>query len=440
MEITNTSRYIIEKDAIFYLRKNKIYDKSLDFWICPQNLYDYEYEWDMDFAKYSRFNIQKIEDFKKFYQDLDLLLKNLYLEKIFSSIESVIKDLVSQLIAKKSKEWKKLIILNISPLEWAIVWEFFKKNWLKNTIYNFNRNPLINSFSKTLEAMLYVSSFKNSEYLNKKTQEISEKIWKIDLDFSDFFLLIDENNNNESYFHLNIDSYLKAQIWMKETKNIYRVDKYPTKDFVVSKGISNVLFFDNDNLESKINSYYEDYLKNENTWVVFEKIKYNLSQIKNIWFYEDYLLEQNKEFLLYKSNIWASAIENTKDEIAKNPNPKLPAKNQKSLYENLSNNSGIKDMTIVPYLVLFPILFVAFVVSDLNPGAYYWTTNWTSWVSNWWTNFYYFWGLWWNWWGWGSSYVWGSSSSSSSSYSSSSSKSTIKSFWGGWFSKWSSSS
>lgn len=70
-----------------------------------------------------------------------------------------------------------LFIINLSPLEMVIIWKIFGELWAKNIVYNFNRQPVINSASKTLEAFLYLSAYKKSSYFREKNTEIISKLW-----------------------------------------------------------------------------------------------------------------------------------------------------------------------------------------------------------------------------------------------------------------------
>lgn len=131
----------------------------------------------------------------------------------------------------------------------VVMGEILQSLGYANTIYNFNRNPLPNSPAKTLEAYLLLGAWKNSSYFQEQGDKIRKSIESLALKIqgNKTFFLFDENNSFVPYEHTKIDKYLKTQIGYKEPKNVYRLDKYPSMEFLLQKGIKKVIVFDNDN-------------------------------------------------------------------------------------------------------------------------------------------------------------------------------------------------
>lgn len=414
MELTNNSRFIVNKNAIEYLKSNSaIYTKKE---ICKATDYNFVYSWDSDFKQFFRIDSEKMSLIAKSYPDTDLLLQNIYFDEIYKNIWKTAIEIAEKLFTKWNE--KKLSIINISPLEWAILWSIFRELWLKNIVFNFNRSLLLNSTSKTLEAILFLFSYEKSKFFKKSTTKISQKIETLNLDIKheNYSIIIEENNNKEKYAHINITDYIKSQIGQKEPKNVYRIDKYPKKEFLETKGITQVVIFDSDNDLWESMDYYKKSLWN----IKVQELKYILVQKASIWLYEDYLIEKSHEYYKYKLEIEQKAIKNTQNIY----NSEVKNKYSPDQYMKVKNNGKVSttvDGSIVPYLIMFPILLVAFVAADgkwwnlwnnqtyISPFSSSSSSSSISWSS------------WWN----------GSSVSSSSSRSS-----IISSFWGWGFSKW----
>lgn len=416
MELTNNSRFNINKNALEYLKRFTEYTKKD---IASMSNLKFVYYWDEDFKKYFKIDTKKLVSITNVYPDIDLLMQNIYFEELFKNIKSSAIEFAENLAKIKDNS---LIIINISPLEWAIISKIFVELGIKNVVFNFNRSIFLNSTSKILEWIFYLYLYENSPFFKEQTKIIVDEInaLKLNIQPEKLYVLFDENNTKEKYKHLEIDDYLKSQIWLQEAKNIYRVDKYPDKEFLLKKWISKIIFFDNDDDFWKINSYMSESLEN----IKVENKKYSLKQSEKIWYYEDYLISSNLSYLTYKKNIEKNALKtySVYSKTSKNTNKawydatnyiKLADKNKKSKE---------KDYAIVPYLVLFPILVITFLASDMKWWALWrWNNTWTSTSS-----FFYNW--WWInlWWG-SSSSIWSSSTKSSS---------IIKSFWWWGFSKW----
>lgn len=421
MQLDNNSRFTIFKDAPSYLEKNAYLNSYLKSDLLETVDYKIVYDWDEDFKKYFRWNIFKIEEISKYYKDMSLFLKNIYWDAIYSNIESSLNTIYKNIFDNIEKQ-ENLFIINISPLEMVILWSIFEKLWAKNIVYNFNRQATINSATKTFEAMLYTFWYKNSPFFVNKNKEIIKKLSleKFNKEINKSYILFDENNSITAYEYHDIDNYLKWQTWFSIPKNVYRLDKYPDREFLESKNIKNITFFDSDNDIWSIWKYYIENIKKENYDVKFKGIKYNLKDIKNIWFFEDYLVERNYEYLKYKKNILDktySSYWNLDKYI-----DKTKSAQSSNIVSSKENRKKEEIRKMLPLLILYPVLIVMFFYKDLSlPKS--WTTT-----TSWWTNII---NTWWS--SWGSS-LWSSSSSTKSS------SSLIKSFWWWGFSKGSSSS
>jgi len=411
MTLNNNSRFTILKDAYIYLEKNKIYNSDLQ--IAETKDFSIEYNWDEDFRKYFRINTYNIKQIEKFYSKMDIFLKNIYWENIYWNLEKIIKDIYLEINEKTN-----LFIINMSPLEMAIIWKLFEELWLKNIVYNFNKQIKINSSDKTLEASLYIMAYKNSKYFIDKTKELIKKLSleRIQADLQDKYIIFDENNSTNKYNFHQIDNYLKWQISFWIAKNVYRLDKYPEINFLIQKNIKNISIFDNDNDLWWLNDYYIDKIKKEDLWIKIKKIEYKLNNNEKIWFYEDYLIEKDKEFKIYKNSISEKTQKTVKD---------LNIDINKYKPINWINNINTEEnKKLIPLLILFPMIVFLFFERDLwvNTSS---SNNWiyTNTIFNWW------WVVW--------PSIWGNTSNNINSNDSSS---IIKSFWWGWFSKWTSSS
>ena len=415
MNVSNISRFIVEKNAINFLKNNSKIAVNNKINI-PAN-FDLVYSWDEDFKKFSRIDIEKIEIISKNYQNIDLLLKNIYFDKIFSNVSEMALNIIEKLLKNSLKP--SLSIINISPLEWAILGKVFNELWINNLVYNFNRSLIINSTSKTLEAILFLYSYESSDYFKENIKKIVEKINKLKLNIisNNYYIIIEENNNSENYSYTYINEYIKSQIWQKVAKNIYRIDKYPDKDYLNSKNIETINIFDNDNSIWAWINYYKDTVDK----IKINQLKYELIQGISIGYYEDYLVEKDKEYSNYKFEI-EKKITNNYD-IYKQNNVK-PNNIKDNYIKNSNKNINPVDYKLIPYLVVFPILLISFFIATSKWWNLWWnptTSSSVGWFSR-------------NGWSLISYPTW--TSRSSSSVSTSDSSSSVKSFWWGWFSKW----
>ena len=188
---------------------------------------------------------------------------------------------------------------------------------------------------------------------------------------------------------------------------------------------------------------YKELINTAKNAIIFINHNYNTIDMKSPGFYEDYLILKNKEYSAYRQTIEEKTVNNfpglaEKKKYAEAPRYEAP-EFQKKKNKNISYTPGLKselyeDRSIVPYLVLFPVIFLAFLASDLGvfngktttSGSG--TTNTGSSRSS---NGFFYWGSG----GGGSSWSSGGGGSSISKSSSTSSSSIIKSFGGGGFSK-----
>lgn len=416
MEITNTSRFTVIKNAVEFLQgENNSEDvkKALEKDICSADKFNYAYLWDPEFKAFFNWNFKRVEELWSLYKNIELLLKNIYWEKIFANLEKTVEELFGKIFL--NQDWNTLAIVNMYPIEMAICWEVLKNVWFKNVVYNFNRQPYMNSWTKTLEALLFLVSYDNSKYFQNLSKTLRDKISSLkNVDFSKFYILFDENNSFCNYVFLTINDYLKTQIWMPEPKNVYRLDKYPTTDFLLKKSIKNVIVLDSDKDVWEGMEFYQKYIKEANAGINFKHEKYTLKDIADIGYYEDYLVKQDGEYMRYKANI----IDKTALDIGSENTKKKWDKKKKVQEQNF-----VRDTRLVPYLVVFPVLVIAFIVSDTKWWTYYssaWTgsTHHSSYRRS------------------SSSWFWWSSWKPSSFINSTSNSSSIKSFWWGWFSKW----
>ena len=98
--------------------------------------------------------------------------------------------------------------------------------------------------------------------------------------------------------------------------------------------------------------------------------------IVNPGFYEDYLIVKNKEYSTYRQTIEEKTLSNfpglaEKKKLAETREYQSPDIGKKNKNQNTTFTPGLKseryeDRSIVPYLVLFPVIFLAFLVSDLG--------------------------------------------------------------------------
>jgi len=416
-------RFLIKKDAHSYLKENKIYPLFLDDCISKESDFSYLYNWDDDFRKYFRIDIKRVEQLADFYDDITLFLKNLKLNDIFDSVENTLIEITTKIKQNLSKN-NSLIIINISPLEGAILWTVYKELWLKNIVFSFNRKMWVNYEEKTFEASLLLLLYANSEFLQNKTKNLAQKIItrNLDIDYSKIYMIIDENNSNSNYDHTKIDNYLKTQIWFNTPKNVYRLDKYPDVEFLNIKWIDNVIVFDNDRDLWKFIEYYKDQIKKSNSKINFKQESYILNNVKNIWYFEDYLIQENRKYILYKKDIEKTALNKYKIE-KKHIEWNYLAQNKiqnNNLFDKKYKQNKEEMKWYLVYFIATPILFILFLLNS-------WWSNHSSWWVGWGTS-----SSWSSWW-----YSWSTWVSSSSSTSSSSS--SVWSFWWGWFSKSSSS-
>lgn len=269
-----------------------------------------------------------------------------------------------------------LAIINAHPLEMVIMGEILRSLGYKNTIYNFNRNTFPNSIAKTFEAYLLMVAWKNSSYFQEQAKKIQISIESLNLKIQGdmTFFIFDENNTFVPYEYTKIDTYLKTQIGYKEPKNVYRLDKYPTMDFLLQKGIKKVIAFDNDDdMGGGLEAYKEMILQSKNN-TLFIKESYDIEDIKNPGLYEDYLVLKNKEYMTYRQTIEEKTLSSFPGLAEKKKQAETPQYNFQEPYKNKKqkNIPGIvtvseyEDRSIVPYLVLFPVIFIAFLASDLG--------------------------------------------------------------------------
>ena len=95
--------------------------------------------------------------------------------------------------------------------------------------------------------------------------------------------------------------------------------------------------------------------------------------MKSPGFYEDYLILKNKEYSAYRQTIEEKTVNNfpglaEKKKYAEAPRYEAPEfqKKKNKNTPGINSSSEYEDRSIVPYLVLFPVIFIAFLASDLG--------------------------------------------------------------------------
>lgn len=412
-------RFVLSKSALEYLEENQaiIKNKEVLNGIVNKQDFVFQYEWDQDFAKYFRLDTKKIRDFTDSYKNIELLLKNIHFEAILWNVEKFFNTFTQNTSSEKS-----IFLIHQQPLEMVFIWKILENLWYKNIVYSFNKELYINSNSHTLEWVLLLLAFNKSPYLQKILASFGQKFWTQLWNISkDSYFYFDENDMVSPSKMDGVHTYIQWQIWYKTPKTIFRIDKYVDKDFVLSKNIKNIVLFDSE--QSFWSSY--KYLKQSLKWekdISLKEIIYPYSQWDFFWYYEEYVLTKNKEYLDYKYNIQQKnegVAAHLKKNISSQENlpERRPAYNQEKFQYP---HQWISFISFLPFwigILILIIYILAHLPSTNYGGGYY--------------------GWWWSSWGWGG-YIWGGGSfwgGSDSSISTPSSSSSIKSFgWGG-FSK-----
>lgn len=410
----NTDRFAIAKDL-----KEWISSSSTPPWGnisgSDETTWKYNYKWDKDLLGYMNIYAEEIESFSRYYPDMDTFLQNIYWDGIFKSAKKIIEQ-----VFKKIDTNNNLIVIHASPLEMVVMGEFFKNNNISNIAYNFNRIPAINSISKTMEAGLFLVSWEQLPWLRERI----EKLWwdlreKIDLKkLTTSIVLFDENDIAPNWNISHIDPYIKSAIGYKENVVTYRVDEMPKSEFLLSKNIKDIYFFDTDS-SNTIDTYYQ--------WILGDAFDYHNYTVdstlpENIGFYEDYVVQKNYEYLLYKKEI-LSKNENIKKSLMEWwGTEKWKWKSKKSANSSNVESSPISLKEWLVYLGWLAIILPLFLLLEARWWASVFTRNSSGW---------------WNYTPTGSSSFRSSGSwGSSFSHTPSSSSSSISSFGGGGFSKW----
>ncbi len=411
----NTQRFSIAKDLKEWVEWINISPWGILEWSDERN-WKYHYEWSSDLLSYMNIYIDQLESFGKYYPEMDLFLQNIHWDPIFLSAKKIIEQ-----ISKKIEAENNLIIIHSSPLEMVIIWEFFKNNGVKNIAYNFNRVPAVNSISKSLEAGLFLVSWTHISWLKEKinTLWVSLKT-KTDISkFKDSIILLDENDIPQNWNISRIDPYIKSAIGWKENIVTYRVDEMPKSELLLKQNIKDIYFFDTDS-SNAIDAYYQSTLGK-----LFHFHSYIIDSIvpENIWYYEDYVVEKNQEYLVYKNEILS------KNEILKESlkegwgMEKWKGKSNIFARPEISRSQiSLKEWMI--YLGWLAVILPLFLLMEVRWWQGVFTKSSTGW---------------WNYTPSSSSSFRSSSSSWWSSFThtpSASTSSSISSFGGGWFSKW----
>lgn len=119
---------------------------------------------------------------------------------------------------------------------------------------------------------------------------------------------------------------------------------------------------------------YREMIEQAKNGTTFTKLSYRSIDVKSPGYYEDYLVLKNKEYSAYRQTIEQKTLENfpglaEKKKWAESPTYAAPELRKKKNNKNNTpgiTSQGFEDRSIVPYLVLFPVIFLAFIVSDLG--------------------------------------------------------------------------
>ncbi len=408
---SNTYRFSLAKDLKEWIDISKK-EPWGDLPGSDEKTWKYEYTWSPKFLPFMNIYTSEIEGFAKYFPDMDIWLKNIYWKDIFMNARSLLEQILS-----KKYDGDTLSVIHLFPLEMAIVGEVIQSLGGVNTVYNFNRIPAVNSISKTLEAALFLVSWRQIEWLMNPMEilikELREKYNELSL--SSHFFLFDENDTTPNWNITRTDSYVKGAIGFKESIVTYHTEEFPSKEFLMKNGLKNVLLYDTDESNS-IDAYYR--------WVLWKNftianIPLTLSSSSSIWYYEEYIVEKNTEYLKYrkdimktteegKIHIWSSGgTEKWKKSSAITRSPS-------GITEQLTLKEGMAYMGWLA--ILLPIFLMLesskgtpiFTSSPGNSSSFWWSSGIRS-SSNWWWSF--------------TKSAWSTSSS-------------VSSFWGGGFSKW----
>ena len=377
--------------------------------------WSYEYLWEAKFLPFMNIYSSDIELFGKYFPDMDIWLKNIHWDGIFLNAKNLLDQILSEWY-----EGNTLSIIHLFPLEMVIVGEVLKKLWWVNTVYNFNRVPAVNSTSKTLEAGLFLVSWRYIDWLKNPMEQL---VWEMDTKYTNrsldsHFFLFDENDTTPNWNIARIDSYVKWAIGFKESIITYHTEEFPSKEFLTKNNFRYIKLYDTDTSNS-IDSYYRWVL-----WKTFslKNIKLTLSTLPSIGYYEEYVVEKNGEYLKYRKDVLKTTQSNTIKIWSGGGTEKWK---KSSALGGSSSSGSVQPLSLkegMSYIGWLAILLPIFLMLEWTNGtALANKSNTSSVLYN------------------GSSGVrssWGFWSSFKSSSSSSSSSSSISSFWGGGFSKW----
>lgn len=418
MNTTATSRFSIAKDLGEYIAKHSSLPWG-DLSGSDEKNWKYHYEGDADILPFMNLYEEEVQEFAKFYPDMDIWLKNIHWKWLFENA----RKLLDALTTKITKPW--LIIVHAFPLEMVIAWEVLKTLGVNNTVYNFNRVPSVNSNSKTLEATLFSTAWKQISWLESEVNTLAAEYKNhISSTITRSIFLFTENDSTPSWNITHVDPYIKNAIGFKENTVIYRIHDFPESSWLLQKWIHDIYSFDSDN-SRKIDSFYKHSLEDIFS---FHTETYKQYDIDSIGFYEDYVALKNTEYHNYKQTILTKnqalvGSNGLKGTVSSNSGWLEKWKKWNTWNTSPRPLSALEVLTYAGWLaLLIPIIIV--LASKWWAPFLGWSSSSSSSSSYGWNSIIF------GWWG-GSSTI-GSSSSKSSS-------STISSFWWGGFSKGSSS-
>lgn len=351
----NSSRFSLEKDLSEWIATQKslpwgnLSDSDEKNWT-------FHYNGDADWKPFIGLYPKHIENFSRYFPNMDIWLKNIFWDDIFENSQKIIETITQKV------DTEGIIFVAATPLELAVIGETLKKLNIKNVVYNFNRMPAVNSISKTLEATLFILGHEEIDWLKNRLQSlvnaVSQKIAKPIFEKSVIFL--DENDTPPNYNTTTLDPYIKNAIGFKEHVVTYKAEDIPHRDILLNKGIKTIFIFDQDD-HSIFESYYQKHGD------IFDIKKYRIPSIKSgkIGYYEEYLLEKNREYLEYRKNI----LTLTKNTATQTPNTikKIRVGEDAFVAPNSINKNTIDGYEKMVSLFGLGIMFIIFLLLVSSP-------------------------------------------------------------------------
>ena len=288
-ETNSYSRFLIARDvADFVERENGTLN--------AQSLFDVYRPYDGGHAPgiydaYERLFFSETQKILSYYPHPEWFLQNLDLDEVLYKFEHFLQLFDQALVGELKPAEKSLIFVHLPPLEMALLALILDEYGIKNITLNFNRAPLVNSASKTLEAHMILTSARANPRFYEQIRALTATLSS---GYEMHDVLIDENDTHDYGRLSSVESYIAQAIGLKNHQVILRVDEYPREAFLRSQAISHVYIVDIDT-ESRLDDYYRSSLESDGISV---KRRYlPLGNVGSIGVYEDYVLRKNDEFL-----------------------------------------------------------------------------------------------------------------------------------------------